>query len=120
MTEILTLAEAAEKLRISAADPVRKVKRLIQKHGTPYRLLGAQWVLTEADLNALVNACCRSEKGAGSGMSAAASESGKKRRILPSIARERLTERLRKVTERSCSETQKPSSCTGPRLSVVK
>lgn len=117
---VMTLAEAAEKLRISAADPARAVKRLIRKHGTPYRRLGAQWVLTETDLNALVNACCQSEKGAGSGMSAAVSESGKKRRTLPSIARERLNERLRKVTERNCSETQKPSSCTEPRLSVVK
>jgi hypothetical protein len=121
MTPLLTLPEVAEKLRISAADPARAVKRLIRLHGTPYRRIGAQWLLSEADLNALMGAICfRCENVPAAGMSAAQSGSEKRRRSSPNIARERLSELLRSRTARASKGKPKPSSSTGPRLSVVE
>lgn len=117
MTALLTLAEAAEKLRISAADPARAVKRLIRKHGTPYRRLGAQWVLTETDLNALVNACCRLERETAAGMSEGRSGSAVKRFAFRNTAPEQLSERLRKVTERGSKEKPRRQSFTVVRSS---
>ena len=119
MTPLLTLPEVADKLRISAADPARAVKRLIRLHGTPYRRIGAQWLLSEADLNALMGAiCCRSENETAAGMSEGRSGSAVKRFALRSTAREQLSARLRKVTERDSKEKPRRRSFTVVRSSV--